>query len=100
MLRSDDRPTNRGLLTNPICAVCHKPVESVTRIHNMSMKVWEFRAYCHGEVDVCEISEAQVFAMAHNGTIVAGEAFVDRGPLVQVDHADGIRKLAERYLRR
>lgn len=25
---------------------------------------------------------------------------VDRGPLVQVDHADGIRRLAERYLRR
>lgn len=58
----------------PVCAVCGHPVETMTRVHEVMDRRWVFRAYCHGDVEECCISE-RVLAEITPGSWMTGEAF-------------------------
>lgn len=60
----------------PVCAVCGHPAETMTRVHEVMDRRWVFRAYCHGEVEECYITEYMI-AEIPTGSWITGEAFTN-----------------------
>ena len=44
----------------PMCGVCKHPVERVVRYEDLDRRVWVFAAYCHGEMELAEITPETV----------------------------------------
>ncbi len=66
----------------PICAVCRRPVEKMTRWDDPGTQTATFTVECHGAAETTELTACQVYDAGPNG-IQIGLAFRSQAILTQ-----------------
>lgn len=56
----------RRLVKHITCDICKKPIDDIEAYHFQWQRKYDLRAKCHGEIDVCSISELDFVHIANN----------------------------------
>ena len=57
----------------PMCAVCGRPVDSLTQLPTVSSTVMRFEVQCHGATETTVVQASDL--IGHRGRLVPGVAF-------------------------